>query len=158
MFWNEQMLRYTAKWGKILYVVEVDNFQRWAPQSFYVLWIDNFLFNFISFHNSEVGLLFNFFITLPSINWEGPDSDGTLHHQELRTPREEIAFTARPKIQSQSQIFRYSWSIFCLPHRPISSDFCHHWVPVFFGRNDYARSRKLKGYFFPEKEQLLFTP
>ena len=25
----------------------------------------------------------------------------------LRTPREEIAFTARPKIQSQSQIFRY---------------------------------------------------
>ena len=25
----------------------------------------------------------------------------------LRTPREQIAFTARPKIQSQSQIFRY---------------------------------------------------
>ena len=25
----------------------------------------------------------------------------------LRMPREEIAFTARPKIQSQSQIFRY---------------------------------------------------
>ena len=27
--------------------------------------------------------------------------------QGLQTPREEIAFTARPKIQSQSQIFRY---------------------------------------------------
>ena len=40
----------------------------------------------------------------------------------LRTPREEIAFTARPKIQSQSQIFRYGRSIFCLPHRPNFSD------------------------------------
>ena len=29
----------------------------------------------------------------------------------LRTPREEIAFTARPKIQSESQIFRYGQSI-----------------------------------------------
>ena len=51
----------------------------------------------------------------------------------LQTPREEIAFTARPKIQSQSQIFRYGGSIFCLPHRPIFSDifnFCLHWVPV----------------------------
>ena len=28
-------------------------------------------------------------------------------HHGLRTPREEIAFTARPKIQSQSQIFRH---------------------------------------------------
>ena len=51
----------------------------------------------------------------------------------LRTPREEIAFNARPKIQSQSQIFRYSGSIFCLPHRPEFSgffDFCLHWVSV----------------------------
>ena len=31
-------------------------------------------------------------------------SDDTMNHG-LRTPREEIAFTARPKIQSQSQIF-----------------------------------------------------
>ena len=38
----------------------------------------------------------------------------------LQTPREEIAFTARPKIQSQSQIFRYG--IFCLPHWPNFSD------------------------------------
>jgi len=51
----------------------------------------------------------------------------------LRTPREEIAFTARPKIQSQSQIFRYGQSIFCLPHRPNFSvifDLCIHWVSV----------------------------
>ena len=51
----------------------------------------------------------------------------------LRTPREEIAFTARPKIQSQSQIFRYGGSLFCLPHRPNFSDIfdlCLHWVSV----------------------------
>ena len=30
----------------------------------------------------------------------------------LRTPREEMTFTARPKIKSQSQIFRYGRSIF----------------------------------------------
>ena len=49
----------------------------------------------------------------------------------LRTPREEIAFTARPKIQSQ--IFRYGQSIFCLPHRPNFSDIfdlCLHRVSV----------------------------
>ena len=54
----------------------------------------------------------------------------------LRTPRDEIAFTARPKIQSQSQIFRYGGSIFCLPHRPIFSDIfdlCLHWVSVVRG-------------------------
>ena len=51
----------------------------------------------------------------------------------LRTPSEEITFTARPKIKSQSQIFRYGWSIFCLPYRPKISDFfdlCLHWVSV----------------------------
>ena len=54
----------------------------------------------------------------------------------LRTPREDIAFTARPKIQSQSQIFRYGGSIFCLPHRPNFSDIfylCLHWVSVVRG-------------------------
>ena len=54
----------------------------------------------------------------------------------LRTPREEIAFTVRPKIQSQSQIFRYGRSIFCLPHRPNFSDIfdlCLHWVSVVRG-------------------------
>ena len=47
----------------------------------------------------------------------------------LRTPRDEIAFTARPKIQSQ--FFRYGQSIFCQPHRPNFSDsfdLCLHWV------------------------------
>ena len=51
----------------------------------------------------------------------------------LRTPREEIAFTERPKIHSHSQIFRYSRSRFCLPHRPNFSDIfdlCLHLVSV----------------------------
>ena len=54
----------------------------------------------------------------------------------LRTPREEIAFTVKPKIQSQSQIFRYGQSIFRLPHRPNFSDIfdlCLHWVSVVRG-------------------------
>ena len=58
-------------------------------------------------------------------------SDLTYHG--LRTPREEIAFTARPKIHSHSQIFRYGRSIFCLPHRPNFSDIfdlCLHWLSV----------------------------
>ena len=51
----------------------------------------------------------------------------------LRTPWEEIVFTARLKIHSHSQIFRYGQSIFCLPHRPNFSDIfdlCLHWVSV----------------------------
>ena len=47
----------------------------------------------------------------------------------LRTPREEIAFTARPKIHSHSQIFRYGQGIFFLPHWPNFSeifDLCLH--------------------------------
>ena len=58
---------------------------------------------------------------------------GMEHEHGLRTPREEIAFTAQPKIQSQSQIFRYGRSIFGLPHRPNFSDIfdlCLHWVSV----------------------------
>ena len=56
----------------------------------------------------------------------------------LRTPREKIALTARPKNQSQSQIFRYGGSIFCLPHRPKFSDIfdlCLHWVSVVRAEN-----------------------
>ena len=56
----------------------------------------------------------------------------------LRTPREDIAFTARPKIHSHSQIFRYGGSIFCLPHRPNFSDIfdlCLHWMSVVRVRN-----------------------
>ena len=51
----------------------------------------------------------------------------------LRTPNEEMAFTAQPKIKAHSQMFRYGWSIFCLPRRPKLSDFfdlCLHWVSV----------------------------
>ena len=56
-----------------------------------------------------------------------------LYAHGLRMPGEEIAFTAWPKIKSQSKIFRYGRSIFCLPHRPKISDFfdlCLHWVSV----------------------------
>ena len=52
-------------------------------------------------------------------------------HHGLRTPREEKAFTARPKIQSQSQVFSNGQSIFCLPHQLNFSDIfdlCLHWV------------------------------
>ena len=51
----------------------------------------------------------------------------------LRTHGVEIAFNARPKIHSHTQIFRYGGSIFCLPHRPKFSDIfdlCLHWVSV----------------------------
>ena len=51
----------------------------------------------------------------------------------IRMPREEVAFTARQNIRSQSQIFRYGRSIFCLPNRPDFSDtfdLCLHWVSV----------------------------
>ena len=54
----------------------------------------------------------------------------------LQTSREEMAFTARPKIPSHSQIFRYGRSIFCLPHRPYFSDVVDlmlHWVSVVRG-------------------------
>ena len=51
----------------------------------------------------------------------------------ILTPSEESAFTARPKINLKSQIFRCDQSIFCLPNLPIFSDFfdlCLHWVCV----------------------------
>ena len=51
----------------------------------------------------------------------------------LRTPRKGIYLTARPKVQSQFQIFRYGQSIFCLPHQPNFSDIfdlCLHCVSV----------------------------
>ena len=54
-------------------------------------------------------------------------------HHKLRTPGEEITFTAWPKINSYSQIFSYGPSIFCLPHQPKISDFfdlCLHWVSI----------------------------
>ena len=64
----------------------------------------------------------------------------------LRTPSEEIAFTARPKIKSKSQILRYGRSIFCLPLRPKISDFfdlCLDWVSVVRGRT-YQQASELR--------------
>ena len=64
--------------------------------------------------------------------WKVKNIGGASTH-ELQTPREEIAITARPKIHSHSQIFRYGRSIFCLPHRPHFSDIfdlCLLWVSV----------------------------
>ena len=52
-----------------------------------------------------------------------------------------LHWTARPEINSQSQISRYGLSIFCLPHRPEFTDFfdlCLHWVSVV--REAYHRS------------------
>ena len=76
----------------------------------------------------------------------------------LRTPREEKAFTARPKIHSHSQIFRYSQSIFCLPLRPNFSDIfdlCLHWVSVVRGSYHCAAqgssSNSMKGLVNWEK-------
>ena len=51
----------------------------------------------------------------------------------LWTPREEIAFTAQPKIPSQSQIFRYNRNMVCCPHWPNFSDIfdlCLHWMSI----------------------------
>ena len=64
----------------------------------------------------------------------------------LRTPWEEIAFTERRKIHSNSQIFRYGQSIFCLPNRPKFSnifDFCIHWVSVVRG---FAQLNRIGNY------------
>jgi hypothetical protein len=60
----------------------------------------------------------------------------------LWTPGEEIAFTERPKIKSQSQIYRYGRSKFCLPHRPKISDIfelCLHWVSVVRGSKQASK-------------------
>ena len=76
------------------------------------------------------------------------DEDRAYHGP--RTPSEEITFTARPKIKSQSQIFRYGRSIFCLPHWPKISDFfdlCLHWVSVVRGK----KSGNEISYFFYHK-------
>jgi len=61
------------------------------------------------------------------------DPESGFQTHGLRTPREKIAFTARPKIHSHSQIVWYGGSIFCLPHRPNFSDIldlCLHWVSL----------------------------
>ena len=68
------------------------------------------------------------------------------YNHGLRTPREEKAFTAWPKIHSHSQIFRYGRSIFCLPLWPNFSDIfdlCLHWVSVVRALN-LSKERKSK--------------
>ena len=70
-------------------------------------------------------------------------------------PGEEIAFTARPKINSHSQMFRYGRSIFCLPHRPKFSDFfglCLHWVSVVRGTEHRTWE---ENHDFPSSDLLL---
>ena len=65
---------------------------------------------------------------------------------QVRLQRKKIALTTLPKIHSCSQFFRYSQSIFCLPHRPNFSDIfdlCLHWVSV------------VRGYIFSTSEQAI---
>ena len=89
----------------------------------------------------------------------------TLHR--ILTPSEEIAFTAQPKINSNSQVLRYGRSIFCLPHWPKISVF---WFGVrsqwnFKSTRDYAKffdpsgllmyykdSKKLRPLFYPRNK------
>ena len=69
-------------------------------------------------------------------------------------PREEIAFTAWPKIHSHSQIFRYSRNIFCLPHRPNFSDIfdlCLYWMSVVRGCNSFSAAVYIKVRIILEK-------
>ena len=83
--------------------------------------------------------LCNAALTLPIIFAYAADDASDLRDHGLRTPREEIAFTAKPKIKSQFQIFRYGRNIFCLPHwYKISDlfDLCLHWVSVVRVRDD----------------------
>ena len=87
----------------------------------------------IFFFSSITGLFWwDFHIKTTVWNLDGFVTSIVCHHG-LRTPRKEKAFTAQPKIQSQSQIFRYGQSIFCLPHWGNYSDIfdlCLHWVSV----------------------------
>ena len=126
------------------------------------------LLQFIWKHNTKLSIngvrMALFFLTLEhdNVSWifsgkkqskrgvfiEGQmDGEGTIRLRisnpqihGLWTPGEEIAFTARPKIHSHSQFFRYGQSIFCLPYRPKFSDFfdlCLHWVSVVRDSKDF---------------------
>ena len=102
-----------------------------------VVWVDKFPMGGYKIRFLELALMFST-ILKNWFHWEHISLQflelAFMHG--LRTPREEIAFTARQKIQSQSQIFRYGRSIFCLSHRPNFSDsfhLCLHWVSVVRG-------------------------
>ena len=51
------------------------------------------------------------------LNIDGPNQELLPNKWDhgLRTPGEEIPFTARPKINSHSQIFKYGWIFFVCP-------------------------------------------
>ena len=54
----------------------------------------------------------------------------------LRTPGEEIAFTAQPKFTLTPKFLGTAEAFVCLPHWPKFSDFfdlCLHWVSVVRG-------------------------
>ena len=77
----------------------------------------------------------------------------------LRTHGEEIAFTAWPKINSHSQIFRYGQSIFCQSHRPKFSDFfdlCLHWVSVVRELNGEKKKTGLKTSYILRYSRSMF--
>jgi hypothetical protein len=60
-----------------------------------------------------------YLLTSPALpGLSSPHNNFNVPTHGLRTPGEKMVFTARPKIQSQSQIFRYGRSIFCLPQCP----------------------------------------
>ena len=48
--------------------------------------------------------------------WDFSQSSFNCYHR-LRMPKEELAFTTRPKIHTHSQIFRYGRTIFCLQYQ-----------------------------------------
>ena len=54
----------------------------------------------------------------------------------LRTPREEIVFTARPKIHSQSQILGTVEAYFGPIFQICIFDLCLHWVSVVRGLSE----------------------
>jgi hypothetical protein len=86
----------------------------------------------LSRHEKRCWMLVRLFAYFNALDTHCLENWDTYHHG-LWTPREKTAFTARPEIQSQSQIFRYGRSIFCLPNWPNFSDvfdLCLHWVSV----------------------------
>ena len=100
---------------------------------------------YLSYLSFQYGIVINFIIQSNIFEFIGLPQSVHNHSYAhgLRTPGEEIAFTARPKIHSHSQNFRYGRRIFCLPHRPKISgfiDFCLHWVSVVCVQRYYALS------------------
>ena len=116
---------------------------------------------FVNFSGPILQMRAKFFKIFSSILLEFLDNIHCLKYVEnhgLRTPTEEIAFTALPKILSHSQIFRYGQSIFCLPHRLNFSgilDLCLHWVSVVRDENQRNCKYSFRNHFIPLFCQLL---